>query len=125
MFIETQDMSGPSCKDDSPMGPCLQDDGKGRRALLTHIHSQLQKKTKMLLLENVVTGSIQQLTAREATSTSKMWVKVIHGDTIDSGYGGCRRQRGWTFGRNLWKQNGIEITRTVLASFQIAPQIPC
>ena len=78
---------------DSLMGPSLRDDGPGCRALLTHIHGQLQKGTKLLLMENVCTGSTQELTAKEATSTGKMWLKVIHADTIDSGYGGCRRQR--------------------------------
>ena len=117
-------MSGPSCKDDSKQGPQLMDDGPGRKSLLTYLEGQMQRSTKaisaslrlqgtskvmccrvscavqhstteVIIVENVVSGTIQRLTAEYVTRSGLYWAKTIHGDTWESGYGACRRQRGW------------------------------
>ena len=93
-----KDLSGPSCKDDSLIGARAQNSGLGRRSLLTYIAAAHHRKTKILMIENVCTGCIQRVTAEAATAGAKMWVRTIHADTPDSGYAGCRRQRGWSLG---------------------------
>lgn len=52
--------------------------------------------TRMLILENVVSGSIQELMVRELEKDYH--IHVLHCATQDSGYGSQRRMRGWSFG---------------------------
>lgn len=59
------------------------------------VRYQLHAKTKLMLLENVCTGSIHRLTAEEL-SAGGCEIKTIYASTDDSGYGGIRRYRGWS-----------------------------
>ena len=90
------DISACSCKDDSLGGKFSQNDGPGRRAALTHLRYQLHSKTKLMVLENVTTGSIHRITAEELSHNNVCDVRVTYAATDDSGYGGMRRYRGWT-----------------------------
>lgn len=58
-----------------------------------------------MVLENVVSGNVQQLSAQELTRTGELTVRVIHAGTEDSGYGGHSRRRGWT---------GVQKVRSIL-----------
>lgn len=58
----------------------------------------LSSGTKVMLLENFASGSIQRLTVEMLTEGNIMDCKVIHAATPDSGYGCTRRFRGWTLG---------------------------
>ena len=58
-------------------------------------------KTKIIILENVCTGNIQKLECELLSETGDLDVRVIHGCTEDSGYGGHRRYRGWTLVETL------------------------
>lgn len=52
--------------------------------------------TRIVLLENVCGGTIQELSCRELEDVFHL--RLIHGATEDSGYGATKRYRGWTFG---------------------------
>lgn len=61
----------------------------------------LVNKTKIIILENVCTGNIQKLQCEILSETGDLDIRVIHGCTEDSGYGGHRRYRGWTLVETL------------------------
>lgn len=53
-------------------------------------------KTKLMMSENVVTGSIHEEATRCFERNNLMDVKVVFTSPCDSGYGAMRRFRGWT-----------------------------
>lgn len=71
-----------------------------------------------MLLENVCSGTIHQVTAQELSDKNACEIKII-ASTDDSGYGGIRRHRGWIpvrmFGKCfilaiVWDTGGISST---------------
>ena len=57
--------------------------------------------TRVLILENVVTGTIQQLSCAELERLYD--IHLIHAATEDSGYGAHKRYRGWRLSLQLNK----------------------
>jgi len=55
----------------------------------------MEHGTKLLALENVVTGSVHRLSSDTFGAEGSYGVKVVHVSTDDVGYGCCRRYRGW------------------------------
>jgi len=90
------DLAGASCKDDSLQGSFKQDAGNDRKSALCHWRYHLQAKTKIFVAENVVTGSIHELTSKVLSRGGACSIKCIHTSPSDSGHGGVRRFRGWT-----------------------------
>ena len=56
--------------------------------------------TRVLILENVCAGTIQQLTVSELQAYYH--IRHLHAGTEDSGYGAQRRYRGWTLA-SAWR----------------------
>jgi len=59
------------------------------------VRFQLAAGTRLMILENVVSGSIHKLTADILSHDSKCAIETIHAATQDSGYAANRRYRGW------------------------------
>ena len=57
------------------------------------VRSQLRSRTKILIIENVCTGNVHELTAQ--TLSAAMYIRAVHASPQDAGYGAVRRQRGW------------------------------
>ena len=55
----------------------------------------MAQKTKLLIAENVVTGTVHEAATRAFTSHGECQVKVVHTSPHDSGHGCIRRCRGW------------------------------
>ena len=62
---------------------------------------QCQAGTKVQLLENVLSGTIQKCTIEALANQGLHTTKNLHCNTDDTGFGGARRFRGW---RLAWKQ---------------------
>jgi len=55
----------------------------------------IERGTRLVISENVVTGNIHEAAATTFTRNSCYSVKVLHTQPSDSGYGVCKRFRGW------------------------------
>eukprot|EP00435_Cladocopium_sp_Y103_P032791 s3536_g8.t1 len=55
-----------------------------------------QAGTKIQILENVITGNIQEVTVAALNENDQFDTRVLHCNTDDTGYGGARRFRGWS-----------------------------
>ena len=60
---------------------------------------QMENGTKVMILENVVSGCVHQLSSEILTNSGDYHVDTIHSSTCDVGYGCVRRFRGWTLFR--------------------------
>lgn len=69
---------------------------KGCLALVPPCRFHLQNQTRVMIAENVVSGTIQKLTSETWSANDDMEIRVVFAATEDSGYGGHRRYRGWT-----------------------------
>ena len=54
-----------------------------------------QAGTKIQILENLTTGSIQEVTVQALREDNLYDTRNLHCNTDDTGYGGTRRFRGW------------------------------
>lgn len=93
--LEAKDLSACSCKDDSSMGAKRQNLGSGRISALTHFKNQLTRRTKIMVLENVTSGSVQEVSIQCLTASGEVDARCLHASSDDSGYGAIRRHRGW------------------------------
>lgn len=62
---------------------------------LENLRWHRQHGTKLLVQENVVTGSIHQLASRCLTATSEYVIRTVHTSPQDTGHGAIKRFRGW------------------------------
>ena len=56
----------------------------------------MHQQCKLLVAENVTTGTISELSTRTWTEHGLYTVRCIHTAPSDTGHGAVRRFRGWT-----------------------------
>ena len=71
------------------------EEGIGRKAALVSWEWHKRHGTKLLVAENVVTGSIHTKCAEVMTEEGEYSTRVLHTAPEDAGYGAVKRCRAW------------------------------